>query len=75
MVLKNIYIWGEATSLEDLEKDITEDELKFTIKGLAQEKTPVDDFPQLFYNKYWKVIRDDMMGQTTEINQSIARLD
>lgn len=49
MVLKNIYIWGEATSLEDLEKDITEDELKFAIKGLAQEKTPgPDDFPKLF---------------------------
>lgn len=59
---------GSTISLEELEKEITEQELKVVIGGLANEKSPRPDrFPILFYSKYRRIIREDMMDLIKEL--------
>lgn len=55
--------------MEELDEDITEEEVKRAIGGLAQEKSPdLDSFIIVFYNKYWGIIKEDIVRLIIEIN-------
>lgn len=64
------------TDLEDLDEDITEEEVKRAILELVQDKAPgPDGSPIFFYKRYWETIRTDFMKLIQEINQGTTRLD
>lgn len=64
-----IDLLGEEICLEELDEDITEEEVKRAIGGLAQEKSPdLDSFIIVFYNKYWGIIKEDIVRLIIEIN-------
>lgn len=50
-------IWEQVDNLQELDKEITEEEIKEAINGLAQDKaSDPDGFLIFFYKKFWELI-------------------
>ncbi|OAY67972.1 hypothetical protein ACMD2_20736 [Ananas comosus] len=76
---------GASVDLTNLHSTFSEDEVKRTIFASAPEKAPgLDGFPALFYQRFWNLIKDDVMkvfnsiytgsGNLEDINTSLLCL-
>ena len=57
-----------ANSRENLEKDLTEEEFKTSIKEMQNGKSPgIDGIPKEFYQKFWSLIKNKFIEVTKQI--------